>query len=63
MSRDQKLYRFLNDINQNFFYIVITYSNEFNILLNKEHTLDNIKYHIYTYIVTFEGMKEKLYNI
>ncbi|ETW38363.1 hypothetical protein PFTANZ_00981 [Plasmodium falciparum Tanzania (2000708)] len=35
----------------------------FNILLNQEHTLDNIKNYKFSYIVTFEEMKQKLGNI
>lgn len=43
--------------------IELKYTNEFNRLLNQEHTLDNIKNHKFSYIITFEEMKENLYNI
>ncbi|SOV76612.1 Plasmodium exported protein (PHISTa), unknown function [Plasmodium reichenowi] len=43
--------------------IELKYTNKFNSLLNQEHKLDNIKNHKFFCIVTFEEMKEKLYNI
>lgn len=43
--------------------IELKYTNEFNSLLNQEHTFHNIKNYKFFCIVTFKEMKEKLYNI
>ncbi|SOV11131.1 Plasmodium exported protein (PHISTa), unknown function [Plasmodium sp. gorilla clade G2] len=55
-------YMCLTNIGENLLNIELRYTNEFNNLLNREHTLDDIKNHIYSCILAFEEVKQKLYN-